>query len=98
MRFGDILLRPESLYWLLPIMLGSVIELAFLVPFVTPDLLNHHRALLFLVVPFCVIAPLGGWWAIYQCIRHEEQPARYIAVVVLVPLGFLWYYFERYRK
>jgi hypothetical protein len=89
---------PESLYWLIPIALGLVFEVAFCIPFVSPDTLNHHRLLLAFIVPFFFIAPLGGWWAIYQCVRYEKQSGRYIAVVVLVPLGFVWYYFERYRQ
>jgi hypothetical protein len=88
----------ESLYWMVPVALGLVLEIAFFVPLVGPDTLNRHRFLLAFVVPFCFVAPLGGWWAIYQCIRNEKHPARYIAVVVLVPLGFSWYYFERYRQ
>jgi hypothetical protein len=88
---------PESLWWLVPVSIGALIEIAFLVPFINADGLNRHREILVILVPFCFIAPVGGWWAIYQCIRNEQHPARYIAVVVLVPLGFIWYYFERYR-
>jgi len=87
----------SSLYWLIPVAFGLIVEIAFFVPFVSADFLNHHRSLLILVVPFCLAAPLGGWWAVYQCIRHEEHPLRYIVIVILVPLGFSWYYFERYR-
>jgi hypothetical protein len=50
-----------------------------------------------LVVPACILAPIGGWWAIYQCIRYERRPLKYIALVVFIPFGFVWYYFERYE-
>jgi len=90
-------IHSRSLYWLIPVAFGLMMEIVFFVPFVSAEFLNHHRSLLILIVPFCLVAPLGGWWAVYQCIRHEDHPLRYIVIVVLVPLGFSWYYFERYR-
>src|SRR5579872_663135 len=89
---------PESLCWLAPVLLGAVTEFVFFLGFVNHDVINRHREILIVLVPFCVVAPVGGWWAIYQCIRHEKHPARYVATIVLVPLGFIWYYFERYRR
>ena len=88
---------PESLWWLVPVMLGAVFEVIFFVPFVTPETMNHHKEIFLLLIPFCVVAPVGGWWAIYQCIRREQHPVKYLAIVIFVPLGFIWYYFERYR-
>jgi hypothetical protein len=95
---SEIYKGPESLRWLLPIIVGFVFELAFLGLFISPETLNQHRFLLVFVVPFCVIAPIGGWWAVYQCIRHERHPLRYVLLVIIIPLGFTWYYFERYRS
>jgi hypothetical protein len=89
----------ESLYWLVPVVLGAVFEIVFfVVPFVSPETMNRHREILLLLVPFCIVAPIGGWWAVYQCVRHERHPAKYLAIVTLVPLGFIWYFFERYRS
>jgi hypothetical protein len=78
-------------------MLGAVFEVMFFVPLVTPETMNRHKEMLLLLIPFCVVAPAGGWWAIYQCIRREQHPVKYLAIVIFVPLGFVWYYFERYR-
>jgi hypothetical protein len=47
---------------------------------------------------YAFIAPVGGFWAIYQSIRYEEHPWKCMAIVVLVPFGFVWYYFEKHRK
>ena len=58
----------------------------------------HHFLLAKLIAPACIVAPIGGWWAVYQCIRYERRPWRYIALVLFIPLGFVWYYFERYKK
>lgn len=88
---------PQTLLWLLPVTYGSIATAIVLSLFVTPQLFNN-KLLFDLAVPACVVAPFGGWWAIYQCVRHESQPWRYIAIVVFVPLGFTWYYFERYRR
>jgi hypothetical protein len=88
---------PEALYWLIPVAFGAVVEVMFSVPFVDAGMINRHREILFVLIPFCIIAPLGGWWAVHQCIRRETHPAKYLAIVILVPLGFTWYYFERHR-
>ncbi len=66
---------PESLYWLIPGS-GGVFEVIFFVPFVDADMINRHREILFALIPFCIIAPVGGWWAVYQCIQHETHPAK----------------------
>ena len=61
------------------------------------NLRTQHLAVALLVTPACISAPIGGWWAVYQCIRYERKPWRYIALIVFMPLGFVWYYFERYK-
>ena len=58
---------------------------------------TQHFTVALLVTPACILAPIGGWWAVYQCIRYERKPLRYIALVVFIPFGFVWYYFERYK-
>jgi hypothetical protein len=59
---------------------------------------SQHLVIAIAVTPACILAPVGGWWAVYQCIRYEKQPWKYVALVVLIPLGFVWYYFERYSR
>lgn len=89
---------PKSLYWLVPVVLGGILEITFfVVPFVPREMTNQHKEILWVLVPFCFIAPIGGWWAVYQCVRYEERPAKYILLVMIIPLGFIWYYFERHH-
>lgn len=47
-------------------------------------------------VAFFVASGLGGMWAAYMVVRHEAQIFPVI-LVVLLPYGFVWYYFERVR-
>jgi hypothetical protein len=84
----------EKLIWLIPILVASGI---FLTIFLNPAAIKD-RLFFPVVVLFGMIAPLGGFWGIYQSIRNEKHPGKYIAIVMFVPFGFLWYYFERYRK
>ena len=92
MRILDNLKLP----WLPLIAVGTIIEAYFFLSFGSTQALNQHPLLFVIVVPFCIAAPVGGWWAVYQCIRHEVHPIRFIVIVLVVPLGFTWYYFERY--
>jgi hypothetical protein len=86
--------RPESLYWLIPILVACGI---CVVMWFKPSALKDQ--LFFpVLIAFGLIAPIGGLWAIYQSIRYENSPLKYVAIVVLIPFGFLWYYFERYKK
>jgi hypothetical protein len=64
--------------------------------FVNPQILAS-KPLFYFVIPFCIVVPFGAWWAIYRCLRYEKKPWRYIAIVFLIPAGFIWYYFESYR-
>jgi hypothetical protein len=87
---------PSSLRWLVPVLIGATVEFVFFAGIVSATTLNHHSSLLMVVIPFCLIAPVGGWWGVYQCIRYEREMGKHITIVTLVPLGFFWYYFERY--
>jgi hypothetical protein len=82
------------LAWLTPILIACGV---FLVILVNPFAL-HDRVFLPVLVIFGLVAPVGGFWAIYQSIRYEKNPWKCILVVVFIPFGFVWYYFEKYRK
>lgn len=84
----------QSLYWLLPIIYGSAATIALSAVFFKPGIVSN-RFLFHFVTPYCIVQPIGGWWVIYQCVRYERRPWRYVAIV-LVPAGFFWYFFERY--
>lgn len=49
-----------------------------------------------LLIAYCAIQPLGGFWMIYRCIRLEKRPVPYI-LLAFVPYSFIWYYPERVR-
>lgn len=86
--------RRGTLLWLTPILVASGIELII---WFNPASIKDQ--LFFpVVIIFGIIAPVGGLWGIYQSIRYEKSPWKYVAIIVLVPFGFVWYYFERYRK
>jgi hypothetical protein len=80
----------ESLRWLVPVLIGAMVEFVFFAGIVGASTLNRHSSLLMVVIPFCLVAPVGNWWAVYQCIRYERQMGKYLTIVVLVPLGFFW--------
>ena len=42
-------------------------------------------------------ANIGVFWTLYQAIRYEIRPLRFI-LIAFVPLSFVWYYYERYAK
>jgi ABC-type Na+ efflux pump permease subunit len=43
------------------------------------------------------IAPIGGFWMMYQAIRYEKSPFPLIGLAAFIPFAFVWYYLERYR-
>ena len=83
--------RRDDLFWLVPVVYGSVIVLGSFA-----GLFVHNPKLIWFAVPVAVVAPIGGWWGVYQCIRYEKHPRNYLLVILLIPLGFLWYYQKRY--
>jgi hypothetical protein len=50
---------------------------------------------IFAVVSF--VADIGSLWMIYQAVRYEIRPWRFV-LLALVPLSFVWYYNERYSR
>jgi len=51
---------------------------------------------IFIVMILFMGSPIGSYWMIYKSIRYEARPLPFI-VLALIPLAFLWYYFERVR-
>lgn len=87
--------RAETLVWLVPILVASVVFIAICLK---PTAFMKDRVFFPLLIIYGLIAPVGGFWAIYQSIRFEKYPWKCAAIVVLVPFGFIWYYFAKYRK
>lgn len=85
----------EAAVWLVPILVASVVFVGICL---SPAAFTKDGVFFPILIIYGLIAPLGGLWASYQSIRYEKDPWKCIAVVVFVPFGFFWYYFERYRK
>jgi len=88
----------RSLLWLLPITYGTLAVAASYAAVLRPELIAS-RFWFYSILPFGLAEPVGCWWGIFHCFRHERGRKRwqYIAVIVFVPLGFSWYYFEKLR-
>lgn len=87
---------PQSLWWAIPIAYGTAVLIAMFFLHSSRVSGSQQNVLLWFIMPVAVIAPIGGWWAVYQCIRYEKNLGKYLAIVLLVPLGCFWYYQERY--
>jgi len=44
------------------------------------------------------IAHIGEFWMIYQAVRYEIRPLRFVIFALVVPFSFVWYFHERYSK
>jgi hypothetical protein len=82
--------RGRTILWLVPILVGCTV---ILLTFVDHSLF-HNRFFFPVLIVFGFISPIGGLWGIYQCIRYEKSLWPYLAIVVFIPLGFTWYFFE----
>jgi hypothetical protein len=50
-----------------------------------------------LVAIAAFISQFGTYWMLYQAVRYEVRPFRFVLLAFL-PLAFVWYYVERYAK
>jgi hypothetical protein len=41
---------------------------------------------------------VGFFWMIYQAVRYEYRPLRFVLIALFLPFSFIWYYFERYSS
>lgn len=44
-----------------------------------------------------VVGALGGFWLIYDALRYEDRPWKFILGALLIPIFFVWYYVDRAR-
>lgn len=44
-----------------------------------------------------VVTNIGAFWMLYQSIRYEIVPLRFV-LLSFVPFSFVWYYYERYLR
>ena len=77
---------------------GCVVVAIFIfTPLVNPNRWPDRRLYYALISPAFIISPIGAYWALYQCVRYERRPWKYIPYL-FIPFGFLWYYFERFKQ
>jgi hypothetical protein len=43
------------------------------------------------------VSQFGTYWMLYQAVRYEVRPFRFV-LLAFVPFAFVWYYAERYAK
>jgi hypothetical protein len=63
-----------------------------------PDLSDRPTSFIdeiFAIVSF--VNDIASLWMIYQAIRYELRPWRFV-LLAFVPLSFIWYYYERYAR
>jgi hypothetical protein len=97
--------RPRDRQPPLQVLLFSLgVWLAFgLIP-VLPGLLGAEfgssaEAVIVLLIAIAVlILGSGQWWTMYLAARYEEKPWPYIALLVVVPFCFPFYYWWRIKK
>jgi hypothetical protein len=90
--------RPEPFFLLVTLVYGIAFTIFTILSYAFPLYFLHSKAPFILEIPAFLVIPLAFFWTIYQCVRYERHPWKYIAVSLLVPMGFLWYVFERYRR
>jgi uncharacterized integral membrane protein len=84
----------RTLIWFAPTV-GFYLLIFILV--VTPGATRNNVAFLCLMFTYCFTSPFGSFWMLYQSIRFESKPLKYV-ILSFLPYAFLWYYFERVRK
>jgi hypothetical protein len=63
----------------------------------SPIAAKNNIVFFWLVFAYCFTSPFGSFWMLYQSIRFESSPLKYV-ILSFLPYAFLWYYFERVRN
>jgi len=90
---------PRKLVW---ICLGVLsfsfgLMMVFFYPFKHPLYQELGRSAA-VVEPFLFLQPFFGIWMLYQAVRYEAKPLRYVLLGAFVPFSYVWYYVERYKR
>ena len=83
----------RSLKWFVPL----VGVYAFIVVMMFSPHAMSSGAVIGLISLYCAVSPIGGFWMLYQSVRFESSPGKYV-LLAFIPGAFLWYYFERVRR
>jgi hypothetical protein len=95
---SNIYKRPEPFFLLVTLLYGTAFTILAIVSYAFPLAFLRSKILFILSIPAFLVIPLAFCWTIYQCIRYEDHPWKYVLVSLFVPMGFLWYAFKRYRR
>jgi hypothetical protein len=60
---------------------AAAVSLPAVAPFMTPISAAYGAA-----------AVIGGTWVVYDALRYEERPWRFILGAMIIPMFFVWYY------
>lgn len=66
-----------------------------MMPFAYPELAKGG-VFLGLTLLVYTISPFGAFWMMYQAIRYERYPGKYV-LLAFVPFLFIWYWQGRFR-
>jgi hypothetical protein len=73
-----------------------VLMMVFFYPFKHPLQQELGRSAV-VVEPILALPSFFTIWMLYQAIRYEANPLRYVLLAAFVPFSCVWYYVERYR-
>jgi len=74
----------------------GLIIAAYVLAAIDPSAQVLSQILLYLLVPVLLLYPAAAIWATIQCFKREANPWKYFPLIWLVPMGFMWYYVEKY--
>jgi hypothetical protein len=91
---------PVQSYLLLLLVSGPIAVVALFMMFTGPSSLPTGVFLVLMeILPLIfAIGNVGTFWMIYQAIRYEVRPLRFVLIALFLPLSSIWYFFERYTK
>jgi hypothetical protein len=90
--------RPDALILLISLVYGTALTILMVASYSFPAYFLPRKIFFIFATPGFVYVPVALFWTIYQCVRYERHPWKYIIASLFVPMGFLWYIFERYRS
>jgi len=85
--------------WIIPVVYGvSIVIAAYVVAATHPFGETRATMIVYLGRPVLFLHPIGTIWATIDCIRRERHPWKYLVVMWLIPMSFMWYYVEQYPR
>jgi hypothetical protein len=73
----------------------SAFEAFIMLAMIGPSFEEKHPVLINLFIGAWGWTCLGGFWMLIIAVLKDKKPAPMVALALLVPNSFLWYYFAR---